>query len=215
MAPPLPIPPLPLLHGLVLAGGHSTRMGEDKALIAYGDGPQVLATWRLVLPCVQECFVSLRADQRQEAVRSALPSLADAVEGIGVAAGLLAAHAARPDAAWLVVACDLPLLQPPTLHALVHARDGRHAAIAYRGGKDGLPEPLCAIWEPGALQALARESGSGRHGLRNTLAQVSTLLLATPADRSLLNINTPQERADLQAVRRQTPTRFPPLKKGD
>ncbi|MET0892764.1 MAG: NTP transferase domain-containing protein [Pseudoxanthomonas sp.] len=207
--------PLPVLHGLVLTGGHSTRMGEDKALIAYGDGPQVLATWQRLMPSVQECFVSLRADQREEPVRNALPALVDAVDGIGAAAGLLAAHAARPEAAWLVVACDLPLLQPSTLAALVHARDGRHAAIAYRGEEDGQPEPLCAVWEPEALQVLARESGSGRHGLRNALALVSTLLLAPPADQSLRNINTPQERADLQAVGRQSPSRLPPLKKRD
>lgn len=190
-------PRLPALHGLVMAGGHSTRMGEDKALIRYGEAPQLLAALALLRQQTSACFVSLRADQRDEPLRHALPALVDTVPGIGPAAGLLAAHEACPDAAWLVVACDLPLLQPSTLSALVHARDGRHAAIAYAGTEDGFTEPLCTIWEPEALRVLARQAGEGRYGLRGALAQVPILLLDAPTDGSLLNINTPQERAAL------------------
>ncbi|HYM86280.1 MAG TPA: NTP transferase domain-containing protein [Pseudoxanthomonas sp.] len=190
--------PLPVLHGLVMTGGHSTRMGEDKALIHYGDEPQLLATFRLLQPHVAACFVSMREGQRTEPARHALPAIVDTVHGIGPAAGLLAAHAAHPEAAWLVVACDLPLLQASTLAALFDARDGRHAAIAYMDVEDGFAEPLCTVWEPEALHALARQAGEGRYGLRAALAQIATLLLPTPADRSLLNINTTQERAELE-----------------
>ena len=47
-----------------------------------------------------------------------------------------------------MLACDLPLLDAATLEHLLRARDPRRAATAYRSSHDGLPEPLCAIYEP-------------------------------------------------------------------
>jgi len=173
-------------------------MGEDKALLDQQGEPQLLATFRLLSQHVQSCFVSLRRDQRGESIRARLPGIFDEADGIGPAAGLLAAHSAYPDAAWLVLACDLPLLQTSTLLGLIRARDGRHAAIAYRSTVDGLPEPLCALWEPAALAALSRQAQTGRYRLRDLLESDDTLLLPTPGGGVLDNINTPQ---DLQRLR--------------
>lgn len=189
---------LPALHGLVLTGGASTRMGKDKALLDRQGEPQLLATFRLLSQHVQSCFVSLRRDQREESIRAGLPGIFDEADGIGPAAGLLAAHGVYPDAAWLVLACDLPLLQPSTLLGLIRARDGRHAAIAYRSAIDDLPEPLCALWEPAALASLLRQAQAGRYRLRDILESDDTLLLPTPGGDVLDNINTPQ---DLQRLR--------------
>lgn len=184
---------LPALYGLVLSGGASMRMGKDKALLEPHGEPQLQATFDLLSPHVQSCFVSLRSDQRSEPVRAALPGIVDETEGAGPAAGLLAAHAAYPQAAWLVLACDLPLLQTSTLQALIRARDGQHAAIAYRSPVDGLPEPLCALWEPAALARLSQQAQGGRYGLRDVLRSADTLLLPAPGGGVLDNINTPQE----------------------
>ena len=184
---------LPALHGLVLTGGASTRMGQDKALLDRHGEPQLLATFRLLSGHVQSCFVSLRNDQREESIRAGLPGIFDESDGIGPAAGLLAAHGAHPDAAWLVLACDLPLLQPSTLLGLIRARDGRHIAIAYRSPVDDLPEPLCALWEPAALAKLSRLVQAGRYRLRDIMQSGDTLLLPAPDDGVLDNINTPRD----------------------
>jgi molybdopterin-guanine dinucleotide biosynthesis protein A len=184
---------LPALLGLVLTGGASTRMGKDKALLDRRGEPQLLATFRLLSGHVQSCFVSLREDQREESVRAGLPGIFDEKDGIGPAAGLLAAHGRYPDAAWLVLACDLPLLRPSTLQGLIAARDGRHAAIAYRSADDGLPEPLCALWEPTALKRLSQQAQAGRYRLRDILQSGDTLLLPAPSDGVLDNINTPED----------------------
>lgn len=194
---------LPVLHGLVLTGGASTRMGGDKALLDIGGEPQLQATLRLLEKHARPCFVSLRAGQRDEPLRAGLRQIIDGLEGIGPAAGLLAAHAAHAHAAWLVVACDLPLLDDAALEALVRARDGRHAAIGYRSTHDDLPEPLCALWEPSALECLAQQVRAGRNGLREALLQVDMLLLPAPSDGALDNANTPQERERL--LRRARP----------
>lgn len=168
-------------------------MGKDKALLDRRGEPQLLATFRLLSRHVQSCFVSLREDQREESIRAGLPGIVDERGGIGPAAGLLAAHGAHPDAAWLVLACDLPRLRPSTLLGLIDARDGQHAAIAYCSADDGLPEPLCALWEPAALTRLSQQAQSGRFRLRDVLQSGDTLLLPAPADGALDNINTPED----------------------
>lgn len=186
------------LHGLVLAGGRSTRMGRDKAWLRYGAQPQLQAAFALLRPLVIRCHVSVRADQRAEALRAGFPQLVDALEDIGPAAGLLAAHAHAPHAAWLALACDLPLLQAPVLEALVAARAPGIAAVAFGGAHDGLPEPLCAVWEPAALQRLQRQVATGRHGLREALGGDQVRLLPLPWAHALDNANTPEDHARLR-----------------
>ena len=109
-------PPLPVLHGLVLTGGHSTRMGEDKALIEYGDGPQLLATWRRIVPCVAGVFrfAACRSARRTRAQRATRSSLMQWT-ALERRRACLRRTQRVPQAAWLVVACDLPLLQASTL----------------------------------------------------------------------------------------------------
>ena len=107
------------LYGLVLAGGSSQRMGQDKAALAYGGRLQLDRAFSLLMPRVARCFVSLREDQKNDSLRAAYPGIVDRMGGIGPAAGLLAAHDLYPDVAWLVLACDLPLLDEATLDALM------------------------------------------------------------------------------------------------
>lgn len=185
------------VNGLVLSGGASTRMGRDKALLDHAGTPQLSATFQLLARHVHACFISLRKDQVGERLRAQFPGLIDAHEGIGPAAGLLAAHRAHPATAWLVLACDLPLLDDATLAALVQARSDRRVAVAYRSAYDDLPEPLCALWEPAALERLEAQVRAGRHGLRDVLSSGDVRLLPAPANGTLDNINTPEERERL------------------
>lgn len=201
-APSWPAPcmndPLAPLHGLVLAGGRSTRMGRDKARLRYGARTQLQTAFDLLSPLVLECRVSVRADQRGEPLRAGFPQLVDALDDIGPAAGLLAAHAYTPQAAWLALACDLPLLEASALQTLIGARAPGVAALAFRSAHDGLPEPLCAVWEPAALQRLQAQVSGGRHGLRSVLHGADVRLLPLPCAHVLDNANTPQDHARLR-----------------
>ena len=195
-AVPLTRPAIPV-NGLVLSGGASIRMGQDKALLEQAGTPQLSATFQLLARHVHACLISLRKEQADEPLRAGFPALIDVHEDIGPAAGLLAAHRAHPATAWLVLACDLPLLDDATLAALVEARDGQHVAVAYRSAYDDLPEPLCALWEPAALERLEAQVRAGRHGLREVLRSADVRLLPAPANGALDNINTPEERERL------------------
>lgn len=185
----------PVLFGLVLAGGSSRRMQRDKALLDYHGKPQLHWTFDLVSSVCDATFISVRPDQCDEPTRAPLPQIVDRRPGIGPIAGISTAQAQHPKAAWLVVACDLPFLDEATLLHLIGHRDPQRIATAYRSAHDGLPEPLCAIWEPASREPLLGYIDAGRHCPRKFLIEAHTLLLDLPHTQALDNVNTPPELA--------------------
>ena len=190
----------PALAGLVLAGGSSTRMLRDKAAIEVAGETQLARAVRLVRGVAPDTFVSVRDDQRAEATRARWPQIIDRLADVGPAAGILAALEARPDRAWLVVAVDLPLLDAATLAQLVARRDSTAVATAYLSSSDGLPEPLCAIWEPASRVPLAAFIEGGRSCPRKFLLSHGATLIELEAPGALANANTPAELAALSGT---------------
>ena len=182
------------LFGLVLAGGRSTRMQRDKAAIEYRPGESQLdAAMKLLAPRVARAFVSVRADQAGERTRSRHAHIVDRGDVEGPIAGIRAALAEHPEAAWLILACDLPFLDAGTLDALIAARDPDGDATAFRSSHDGLPEPLCAIYEPRAAASIAAHLASGKNCPRKYLINARTRLIDQPNPRALDNVNTADE----------------------
>src|SRR5487761_3050 len=107
------------LYGLVLAGGRSTRMQRDKAALEYAGRSQLERAVELITPLVERVFVSVGADQISDPLRARFAQIVDSGEAEGPIAGIIAAQTRHPDAAWLVLACDLPLLEPRTLEHLL------------------------------------------------------------------------------------------------
>ncbi|MBQ4855871.1 NTP transferase domain-containing protein [Rhodanobacter sp. B2A1Ga4] len=187
----------PPIYGLLLSGGASRRMQRDKARIEYGGEPQLLRAWRLLEAVTARSFVSVRDAQLGDPLRSGLPQIVDSHDAIGPAAGILSAQAVNSRVAWLVIACDLPLLDETTLRMLIDARDPTDDATAYASRHDGLPEPLCALWEPSIHALLKRRVEAGSFSPRKALIEARIRLLPTPGDK-LDNINTPEEFEQMQ-----------------
>ena len=181
------------LYGLVLAGGRSSRMGRDKATLTYAGRAQLERAMTLLAPHVIRAYVSVRTDQRSEPLRARFPQIADAQPNLGPIAGVLAAQEQHAEAAWLVLACDLPLLDAVTLRHLVRARAPQRAATAFRSSHDGLPEPLCAIYEPRSREPLRAFVAAGRDCPRRFLLSADTQLIDEPNPAALDNVNTPEE----------------------
>lgn len=188
--------PSRLLHGLVLAGGRSSRMGTDKAALVHADGRTLVrrAHDLLIDAGCAEVMLSLRHDQP---VSVGFEDLADVVvvrdpEGAsaGPLAGIIAAMSFRPDADWLVLACDLPRLDRQTLSHLIASKRPEEMFLSYRSEFDGLPEPLCALYASAALPLL-RETGF--RCPRKVLIKHDCRLLEPVTPRALDNANTPED----------------------
>jgi molybdopterin-guanine dinucleotide biosynthesis protein A len=196
-AGPYPIAPA---HSLILAGGTSSRMGADKALLDLWGVPQVRRLASLLEQVSPPAYVSVRESQIHGTGFEGLRCLPDRIDGIGPMAGLLAAFALDPASAWLVVAVDLPWLTAATVEELLAARDHRMCATAFRIGGTNQPEPVCAIYEPKIFPLLAARVRERRYSL-GLLRDLPVRLVHAQRPGELAGINTPQElRAALTAT---------------
>lgn len=187
------MPSPPPVFGLILAGGMSRRMQTDKAALEIHGKQQLERAFELASGVCAKTFVSVRADQLADPLRSRFPTIADQQPGLGPVGGIAAAQAAYPKAAWLVLACDLPFLTTATLKFLLEHRDPAKPATAFISTRDGLPEPLCAVWEPSSREAVAAWIASGKTCPRKFLINSAAHLLKQPDPQALENVNTPDE----------------------
>jgi molybdopterin-guanine dinucleotide biosynthesis protein A len=180
------------LFGLVLGGGRSTRMRADKASLRYHGKPQTEHCLDLLAPHCAQRFVSCRADQADQPGFAGLPLLPDTFLDMGPLGGILSALKAHRHAAFLVVACDLPFLDNAGLDALARGRDPFKIATAFAGPQDGLPEPLCAIYEPRCYPRALQLLGQGISCPRKVILNSSSRMLTPTDPRFLHNANDPE-----------------------
>ncbi len=190
----LPVARSPL-KGLILVGGKSTRMQTDKAKLVYGDDPQMKICWDLLRLFCKETFLSCRIDQGDDDLYQHFEKIYDkqAYENIGPLGGILSAFDYDPYAPWLVLACDLPFVDESTLSDLVTQRNPDKIATAYKSAHDGLPEPLCAIYEPQAKDVLLKFFKDGSKCPRKILINSDVEMLDPKNKKALDNINTAEE----------------------
>lgn len=181
------------LNGLILSGGKSSRMGTDKGKIQYHDLPQREYLYQLLKPLCHTTFMSIREEQVSE-FGEEYNLIVDRNEYKGPYNGILSAHEADPLASWLVLACDLPLMDHEALQHLVQERDPRKMATVFASSGSGLPEPLCAIWEPQGLQRSKEYLNAGNGSCpRKFLINGDIKLINPYADEVLLNVNYQEE----------------------
>ena len=182
----------PKIFGLILAGGYSRRMGQDKALFEFNGKPQVEHIYDLLQKYCSKVYLSKRTDQKPyKAIASINDS--DKFFNQGPLGGILSAMKEHPDADWLVVACDLPFITEDTIQTLIKHRNPQKQATAFISTQDALPEPLCAIWEKHAYDFILKLFNEGIHCPRKILIKSNTHLLKQTNPHWLDNINTPQE----------------------
>ena len=188
------MPSNPEIRVLLLAGGKSQRMGKDKAALFYDGKSQLDRMIELVTPLEMEVYLSVREDQSHSGIPG-VKALYDNEKyaGVGPMGGMLSALSKFPDSAFLVIACDLPFLNLETLQFLLQQRETAQFATAFASNHDGLPEPLCAIWEPESKEILEEKLRADIRCPRKILIQGNLNLLKLPKPDALDNINTPEE----------------------
>ena len=181
-------------------------MGKDKAELSYQtDGkPQWLVTANLISRFVQKTYVSIRPGQPIREAHALAPEqfLPDAADSHGPLSGIITAMRKAPQAAWLVVACDLPLLSANVVDYLIQQRDNDALSLAYESDFDGLPEPLCTLYEPAMKPVFERYVAEDNRCPRKILIKEAknVKLLPLPEPKALENANTPEDYERLRSL---------------
>jgi molybdopterin-guanine dinucleotide biosynthesis protein A len=189
----------PPLNGLVLAGGQSLRMGTDKGALSWYGKEQRYYMADLLKGYCRDVYISCRAEQKQD-VDAGYSTLSDTFTGLGPFGAILSAFREKPDSAWLIVACDMPLLNAETFDHLIKSRNASSIATAYESAYDGFPEPLITIWEPKSYPVMLAFLAQGYSCPRKVLINSDTTLLQAPDNDALANVNTPE---DFEKIKRQ------------
>jgi len=187
--------------GFVLTGGQSLRMGGDKALLPLAGRPLVLHMVEKLRPLVSEVML-VGAPERY--AHLGLPVLPDCEAGRGPVAGIVTAlRATRHD--WnLVVACDLPLLDPRLfeldLNQATVAPDLYDAIVPQtEPGQEGW-QPLAAAYHRRCLPAFERVLASHHPKISHAYGVLRVRAL-TPEElsrfafdlRMFNNVNSPED----------------------
>lgn len=181
------------LYGLVMAGGRSSRMGSDKALIEYHRQNQLIHTASLLQRQCEEVFVSCREEQSETYAQFGIPLITDAYLGIGPLGGLLSAQQAQPAATWVIAACDLPFLDDAIAGQLCSERNPLRFATAFKNPQSGRLEPLFACYEPKSRSRLMFRHMGGDNSLSSFLNESRIEELVPRQSGLLRNINYPEE----------------------
>lgn len=157
-----------IVKGLFLGGGQSLRMGSDKALLAYTGEPEI-RRWKAIFDALELPFYwSVRPGQYPSDQFPNIPRIEDDTPGAGPLAAVVRAHKVCPDGAWLVLACDWPLLLADDVQKLLQSRRMGKGATAFV--MDGRREPLFTVYEPAFLRAAAEALSRGENSLNRLLA---------------------------------------------
>lgn len=177
------------MNGLLLIGGKSSRMGKDKSELIFHNGlSQKERGIELLQAVCDQVYISTGADATPG--ENTIP---DAFGEIGPLGAIASAQQAHPDAAWLILACDLPLLEKEHLETLVSHRSKNHAAVYFTSAIDEQPEPLCAIWEPSSAAAVSEAITNKKLCPRHLLSSLTCQALPPLDPWSLTNTNTPED----------------------
>lgn len=185
------------MDAVLLAGGKSSRMGRDKALLPFAG--TTLAAWVIgrIRPAVAAVIV-VAPDPRPFAGYG-VRVVPDLFPGRGPLGGLHAGLAASRAAAGLAVACDMPLVSPDLARHLRLALEATGAEAAVPLWRRGA-EPLFAVYRRSAVRAAEAElhAGSGRltdflTRLRVRWVPEAELAAFGNPEELFMNVNHPEE----------------------
>jgi len=179
--------------GLILAGGRSERMGQDKTLVELAGRPMLAHVCDRFGPQVDALILNSNAAPSQFQ-HSHLPLLPDEGESMGPLSGLLAGltYARARGAQWLaLVPIDAPLLPRDLIPRLLAAIGQNDVAIA----RSTHIEPMFSLWSCRAEAQIRRRAETGERALYRIAADLRHVYVDFESDEGFLNVNTQEELA--------------------
>jgi molybdopterin-guanine dinucleotide biosynthesis protein A len=185
--------PQPMCSGVIIAGGRSTRFGEqDKVVADLAGVPMIRRVAKRLEGVVDELVVNCRADQTA-AIERALSGMAvdfaeDPETDTGPIAGIHTGLTALDTEYTTVVAADMPLVDPAFVSHLFDRAAGRDGAVPRH---DGWLQPTQAVYRTGAMaDACAAALSRGDRRLRTALSNLNYVVVDEAETREYTELDT-------------------------
>lgn len=174
-------------YGLILAGGKSSRMGSDKALLNYHGEPQVLWLQKMLQKFCGDIYVS--GDPAK--IPGDYQFILDHYETGGPMNGILSAIQLHPSVAWLVLAVDMPNVDQHVISFLLKKRIESRIATCLVHPTTNMIEPMPVILEQDVYPVMLLHFTKKNTSLNNFLGSHNTNFVQAIDSKWLDNINTP------------------------
>ncbi len=180
--------------GIILAGGKSTRMGKDKALLEIEGDPFIKRIADVLAGVFKDVMIISNHGTRYAFLD--LPVCSDIFENCGPLGGIQAGLTYAKTPAILVVSCDLPLINARLIEHLLDVDENIDASVY---STEESVQPLFGLYRKRCLSAIELRIRAREYSVRDCLGVLKTRVVTPPADHSILdvhslmNINTPAD----------------------
>jgi len=189
------------LTAFVLAGGRSSRMGQDKALLKLHGSHLIDHSIRVLKQLTPDVRI-IGDPPKYDFLK--LPVIPDCVESVGPLSGIYTALKASPSFFTLIVGCDMPKISLSFLQLLLgKAHLGDAIMMKF---DDGFLEPLCSLYSKACLQAIDENFRRQQHKISEVLRSIKVAYVSEAEIAALgfsreifTNVNTPEDWEELQA----------------
>ncbi len=190
--------------GFILAGGASSRMGRNKALLEVDGIPIITRTYRTLAALFHEVIVVTNSPHDYDFLPCR--KVPDIYPNYGSIAGLHSALAHSSSPRSFITACDMPFLDPAIIHHLCAVcAEGFDAVIPY---SEGGQEPLHAVYSSACKDVFKNAIRNGERKILDILERMNVRHVTYDEVKrfgeqgaSFLNVNTPEEYEGIRIVK--------------
>ncbi len=176
------------ITGVVLAGGESSRMGEEKSLMQFRKQQLINFSISALQPYCSEILISSSKDIHQ---KFSCRIIADEFQKIGPIAGIHSALKNSKTDYIIILPCDSPMVKPQFVQYLISQIEENDKAIVpqYQENK----EPLFSIYHKSILAVVESQISNRDYRLTHLLDQVKAKVIEVTDRSCFVNINTPED----------------------
>ena len=176
------------ITAIILAGGKSSRMGQDKGLL-FHHGKRMVE--HMIDACKQITFNILISTNNAEYKVFGYPLIADNYKEIGPIGGIQAALAATETEDNIFCPCDMPEIQPPILNQILQKRENNRAVVATE--RSGKLFPVLGYYRKSALNIVESQIEKGNYKLEDLIFALAAEKVIVSDEQILSNINYPED----------------------
>jgi molybdopterin-guanine dinucleotide biosynthesis protein A len=174
---------------IVLAGGKSRRMGQDKSLIEIDGTPLISLVVEQLKPYFSRIIIGAADDGKFDFLE--LPVVPDKVPNCGPLMGLTSSLEASESEVNFVMACDMPDVNVELIQTLMSLTEGHDCVIPSLG--NGMHEPLFGVYRKSVLPEASEMLAAGRRRITDLFDRVRVRYVELDESGSCVNLNTQED----------------------